>query len=46
MKLTVEKSADKSFITMEKIISTTEISSKVNKPVLYKKVISDPIDTR
>lgn len=40
-KSAAEKFAKKSIITTEKIMFTTETSSKINKPSLYKKALSD-----
>lgn len=43
IKLIIKKSAEKSIIIMEKIISAIETNSKVYKPFLYKEVISNPM---
>lgn len=39
--LITEKFAEENIITIKKIISTTEVNSKVYKSSLYKEVISD-----
>lgn len=45
-KLVTEESAKGSIFTAEKIMSAIEVSSKVYKPSLYEKAISDPMHTR
>lgn len=41
-----EEYAEESIVTIEKIIFTTETSSKIHKLSLYKETMSEPMHTR